>query len=125
MFSKLLNIVAGAMFAAGGLVFLCSAIGERTTQGAVFWTLADIGVGVLLIILGADWAGLIPRIKRGGARVCALDFHRWEAWRVQQHYWDVSWGDRVPATTMIRKCEVCGRVKLKDIYGAWVPKEGQ
>jgi hypothetical protein len=55
-----------------------------------------------------------------------IHFHKWNRWRVNEYYWDISYGQKVVSTEMIRDCEKCGRVQTKDYYGTRIPKiEGE
>ena len=48
--------------------------------------------------------------------MCFFIFHKHTPVSVF-HYYDVSWGDKVPSTTIIYTCERCGHIKKKDLYG--------
>ena len=47
--------------------------------------------------------------------------HRWSRWRAIHHYIDTSWGGRAQSTRMVRRCEKCGAVKTKGLYGVGLP----
>lgn len=53
-----------------------------------------------------------------------LHLHRWR-WRVSRYYTDTSWNDRAPSTEMVARCERCGKVKHKHLYGVIVPHYGE
>lgn len=46
-----------------------------------------------------------------------MGIHKWSKWTFGSGYIDISWGDRVPSSTLVRACARCGMAKSKSKYG--------
>lgn len=46
-----------------------------------------------------------------------IHLHRWTKWRATHHYTDASFGGRATSTRLTRRCERCGLVGSKGMYG--------